>query len=203
MKLKDLCVVIIRILGILSLIESFALMQSLYIVLSMPEQFSAERTTMIIAQLIPCAILFLSGFLLIIFSRGLARIVVTGSDRDSGKGKWTLKEIQAILFSVVGVFIFSISIPRSVTWVSQLVDLLSNDSLPMPYRSAMTNNTWTSIVLNIIQMAVGIYLFFGADNLSNIWHRIREWTPKKEISKHTDPETPRKRKAADRRSRRH
>ncbi len=128
-------------------------------------------------------------------------MIVPDSNQSSDKEKWTLKEIQAILFSVVGVFIFSIAIPRAFTWVSQLIALFSDEIQDMPYRNARTADTWISISLSLIQLATGIGLFFGAKNLSNMWHRFREWTPNKDISEHAIVHAPAERKAVKRRKR--
>jgi hypothetical protein len=183
--MKNLCIVVLRILGIYCLIEAFVLMQGLYYVLTMSEEFSKDIGKMIFASLLPSIVLLCIGVLLIVFSRKLANIITPISEVAQENTKYSLQDIQSILFSVVGVLIFALAIPRTFTWISQLISLIMNDSQGLRYGPKAIRETWISLILSIFQFSIGIGLFFGAKKLSLFWHRVREYSPNKEIDKRT------------------
>jgi hypothetical protein len=184
MNLKNLCIVILRVLGIFCLIQSFALMQNLSFAFSMSQETPDNQYKIIIAAFLPSIILLTAGILLLVFSTRLSGMIVPGLNDDKSRINWSLKDIQSILFSVVGVYIFCNSIQHLFGWISQLINVISG-SAPLSYKKEMTISTWISISLNLLQTLTGIGLFFGARGLSGIWHQIREWSPNKNISKRT------------------
>lgn len=179
MSVKNLCIVILRVLGIYCFIEAFVLMQGLYFAFTMPAEFSADIPKMLIASTLPSLFLILIGAILIVFSKKLANIITPSVDIEQTNLEYSLRDIQSILFSVVGVLVFLSAIPRMFTWISQLVSLIANDNHGLPYNSKGIRDNWISLTLSIVQMSLGIGLFFGAKKLSSYWYRMREWIPNK------------------------
>jgi hypothetical protein len=181
MKTKDISIVALRVLGIYCLIESLVLSQNLLYIFAMPEEFRPDRLKIIIASLCPSIALLLLGILLIAASTKLAKLITPISENESANSSLTLKDIQSILFSCAGVLIFAFAIPRTFTWISQLIALIVNDSHGLPYDIKVIRNSWVSLILSSLQMLIGVGLFFGAHKLSAFWQRMRAWSPNKEI----------------------
>ncbi|MGA3288595.1 MAG: hypothetical protein ABSD46_14365 [Bacteroidota bacterium] len=183
MKTKDATTIALRVLGIYCLIEAFVVLQGLVYIFTMPEEFSSNRSEMIIISLLPSIMLLFLGVLLIVFSIKLASLITPTSKDEPTDSVWMLKDIQPILFSVAGVLIFASAIPRTFSWISQLVALIKNDSHGLPYNSKVIRDSWVSLILSSLQMLLGIGLFFGSDKLSLFWQHLRDWSPNKEIDK--------------------
>ncbi|MFA6978123.1 MAG: hypothetical protein WC209_02270 [Ignavibacteriaceae bacterium] len=175
MNIKTICIVILRILGIYCLIEAFVSMQGLIYALTFPAEFRSEISKMVIASLVPSTLLFIFGILLIVFSKKLGSLIIPTIEVEQTDGASSLADIQAILFSVAGVLIFSFAIPKAFGWISQMVTLTATDSQYYSYTPKQIRDNWISLTLSSIQMLIGIGLFFGANKLSLIWSKMRKW----------------------------
>ena len=184
MNLKNLCIVILRIMAIFCLIESFPLLQNLSFFFAMSQETPDDRYKLILLAFLPSAILLIAGISLLVFSPKLTEMILPARNDDKSRINWSLKEIQSILFSVAGVYIFCNSIPRMFSWITQLIHVLGGSSL-LSYKRDLTVSTWISIALSILETLAGIGLFLGSRGLSGIWHHIRDWSPNPDMAQLT------------------
>ncbi|WNF38566.1 hypothetical protein RJD24_09150 [Bacillaceae bacterium IKA-2] len=83
-----------------------------------------------------------------------------------------LKELQVVLFSLVGLLVLVHSLPQVFTIIPNLV-LLSDEYTRTNYPGQMHTIYW-SIGL-IIQIGIGFYLFFGSKGLVGLVKKIRDF----------------------------
>jgi len=113
---------------------------------------AAEAAVRIGTSALPCVLLLGLGAALIVSSRRLASLMF--GDDEAAFRSISGRDAQAIAFSVVGL-------------------VLTMRALNPEYRAPIQGTLWTNLVRMVLQLGVGIALFFGARGLSNLWHGLR------------------------------
>ena len=114
--------------------------------------------------ILPCALLTVLGILLLARSSKLAGWVFDAGDPALAQPT-DPHELQAIAFSVLGVFVVAMAVPS-------LGAVLMNASvrdLPEHLRPRV----WTPLIKLGLQSGIGLGLFFGARPLARFWHKMR------------------------------
>jgi hypothetical protein len=84
-----------------------------------------------------------------------------------------VKATQAVAFSVLGVFFSVFAVSRLVYLIARPMTIGTGN--PWVFQPVMTfRASWPELADNLVLLAMGAYLFFGAGSLSRLWHRIQE-----------------------------
>lgn len=123
-------------------------------------------------MLLPFALMVLAGIVLLAFSGTLAPRLV-GKDEPLGlPGDLSARDVQAMGFSIVGVFIFLRGIPGLGQVITGWSYLAARD-YPEPAVNQMVRGLWQDGLSAGIQLLLGAGLFLHARGLANLWHRIQ------------------------------
>lgn len=102
----------------------------------------------------------LAGFGLVFLSRSLGRRLVPDSENEEFSTSLSVSDWQSIAFSAMGVIFF----------VAALRDF-AGLYRPMTSRFELT---LPSLLPSIVQLVLGLGLFFQARGLANVWRRLQE-----------------------------
>ncbi len=178
MSAKILTIVLVRIFGIYCFVEAMSSTQGILYVFVMPPPGGASTIGRVVASLFPSIVLCVTGALMLLFAPRIASMIIRSPEDASPNPTWTLHDIQAVLFSVVGLLIVGSSIPHTFRWVSQVVGIFDRDfpSL-LQTNPRFVRETWISVALSLVQISLGLGLFFGGRNLAGFWRRLRVGSP--------------------------
>jgi hypothetical protein len=91
----------------------------------------------------------------------------------------TAKNIQTVAFSVVGVILIAVAIPKLVQ-VGANIQALVNAGDEVP--ANISAGTWAYSIGIAAQMLVGVLLFVGSKGLSSLWYVIQKSRPMSKIN---------------------
>ena len=175
MTKRELTSLILKLLGVYAIIQSLPLLQHFPAILGglgyetgrIPSQVSVYVT-----MSIPFVLTAAAGILLLTCSRGLACVLV----KDDGDAKLTTslrsEEIQAIGFAVVAVLVFLSALPQLAHAIGYLW-FISSLRGPEGQTARLVIGVWPRGLSFAVQCGLAIVLFFRAQGLANLWHRIQ------------------------------
>jgi hypothetical protein len=175
----------LKLLGIYSIIESIPLLRELSQVFAWRgskiemESGPIHTDLLLIGIITSVGLLLLIGCCLIIFSKSLAKKMITEEEIINSSTELTAKNIQAIAFSIVGLVMIVIAIPHLVQLTANLQALKSTGSESV--KKDISIGTWAYSIGIAVQFIVGILLFLGGRGLSSIWFFIQKMRPMKDI----------------------
>ncbi|MBN1899812.1 hypothetical protein JW926_00635 [Candidatus Sumerlaeota bacterium] len=116
-------------------------------------------------------IIFASITYLLLFKTDLLSKKIFPSAIKSEPRSISSKEIQALAFSIMGVWILSSAIP-------DIFQIISSRMLVKAYPESaaahqMTLTSISHVVSLIVRLLIGLYLFLGSKGLVNLWHKIQ------------------------------
>ena len=83
----------------------------------------------------------------------------------------TSREIQALAFSIIGVWVLASTIPNLIQTLTHYSMLKAN---PESIMSAKLNiSSKTHLIGLFIKLIIGLYLFFSSTGLVNLWHKLQ------------------------------
>jgi hypothetical protein len=175
MTKRELAELILKLLGVYAIIQSLPFLQYFPVLLG----GLGYETGRILSQLwvyitmsIPFALTAAAGIVLLSYSRGLACVLV----KDDGDAKLTTslraEEIQAIGFSVVAVLVFLLSLSQLAKFIGYAWFIVSLRSSQAPMVGHVMS-MWQNGLSFVVQCGLAIVLFFRAQGLANLWHRIQ------------------------------
>lgn len=175
MTKRELTALILKLLGVYAIIQSLPHFQPL-IRLLRGLVYESERVqnqvSRSLTMSIPFALLAGTGIILLTNSRSLAYLLV--KDDSDAKLATTLRaeEVQAIGFSIVGVLVFLLAVPRLAQFIGYawfIASLRTSQASVVPFVATM----WQNGLSFVVQCSLAIVLFFRARGLANLWHRIQ------------------------------
>ncbi len=161
-----------KLLGIFSVVQSFRYFQTLGLQLSLSNTDSASSESLFAYGITALGffITLVIGLLLFFCSKRTA-IMLIGKENDTAVSEQvTTNNIQAIAFSVVGVILITMALPR-ISKIILMVWLAYRDSLP---RSLVTTQIYIDIFVSLIELALGLWLLFGTSGIINIINKLRK-----------------------------
>jgi hypothetical protein len=173
MSRGDVAVLALRLLGVFLMIQGSAFLGMLGMVFS-GFGSGAGGLGSAVALTAPYGIYFGLGIVLVATAGWVGPKLLPNARRsDDAAGRASARDIQAVAFSVVGVWIavWSVAELASATWY-------------LIFRTARRSDdrtAWDMASPLLVQFAfkagVGIVLFLGAKGLAKLWHRVREPNP--------------------------
>lgn len=172
----------LKIVGIFSIIQAIPILKSLSEALEMRGlkigDVPYDATYLLVGIFLSFSLLIIIGSFLIIFSQRLAKKIFRDSDDKPISSDVSAKDIQSIAFSVVGIVLMVITIPKLIqlganlgTWKIAGVETKSSISI----------STWIYFIGIAVQFILGLLLFIGARGLSSFWYFLQKIRPLKNI----------------------
>ena len=167
----------LKLMGIYSFVQAIILLQGFGMFITSYSNFAGEDVNlpaMYIGALLPSCLLIILCFVLLMFSNKIANKLIGLNESSGSCGDITSENVQSLAFSVIGVVIVLLAFIQIVRYGSSMLFALQSaqDSrrlLSLPYTIGI-----------ILQLLLGIALFFGAKPLSLFWHRLKyEWSSSK------------------------
>lgn len=106
----------------------------------------------------------LVALLLWVFALAIARTLLPGGKPGKAPARLALGDIQAVAFSVMGLWVLASAVPDIFYWGSFLYQ--TNVS-GWGYRELSPENTG-NIVSTLVELAIGLWLLFGARGLAGL-----------------------------------
>jgi len=167
-----------KILGIYAIIQAMMILFHFgqtfrYLDYRQPEGISTAWS--MIVGLVPFVLLLIFGILLWLLADQLAERMVSASEISDTRSKTNGAYIQAIAFSVVGLFVLAHAIPRAIQLIISLA--LSSPTMQNPW--GLYANRIAQFGALVAQFAIGLWLVFGARGLIGILRITRQVGSKK------------------------
>jgi hypothetical protein len=174
----------LKLMGIFCMVQSFPLFQQAYFLYGSYRFFGESDnspTFVMIGALVPIGLLIALGVILFAFSNQLSDRFMTSHPTNSDDSTTRSYSLQAIAFSLLGVFFVAKAIP-SITQLSINYSYLGTSDSPY-VTEKMLNSAWAKGAKLAIQLIIGIALFFGSNGLSRLWLKLQTTRPLKRPNK--------------------
>lgn len=181
-----------KLAGIFSIIQVIPLLQHLFAVFAYKNSPMFETSTgqaypgfyLLIGIIASITLLIVLGIILLACSSNFARKMSANEQGTSTpETELTSRNIQSIAFSVIGVVLIVLAIPKLVQLGANIQALASaGDEAPTKSISA---GTWAYSIGLAVQMVVGFLLFFGGRGLSSLWFFLQKARPLSKMNKRT------------------
>ena len=173
-----------KIAGIFSITQAIPLLRQISEVLVLKNSLLFESN---VGQAYPVNYIFIgiiaSIFLLVVFGIVLILCSNTLSKKMFGEHahpcspetEITAQNIQSVAFSIVGVVLVAVALPKLVQ-IGANIQALANAGDAVPTRS-ISAGTWAYSIGMGVQMFVGVVLFVGSRGLSSLWYLLQKSRP--------------------------
>lgn len=172
MNKYEIASLVSKVLGIFSVIQSFKYFQTLGLQLSLRNTDSTSSESLFVygITVLVFFITFVIGLLLFFYSKRVASILVGKDNVATISEPIKTNNIQAIAFSVVGVILITMALPK-ILKNTLMIWLTYRDSLP---RSVVTTQIYIDIFVALIELSFGLWLLFGTSGIINIINKLRK-----------------------------
>jgi hypothetical protein len=162
----DLGILAVRLFGLYLLVEALMYASYLPSVFWMPASGGARPLGWLIIYAGPFVVNAAAGMVLLTRTQWIVRRAFPEFTANAALSA-TGRDIQAVAFSIVGVWLVATTIPAA----ARLATAWGSAS---PSRSSMySRDVMPEAVRLAIQLVAGVLLFFRAQGLSALWHRLR------------------------------
>lgn len=152
-----------KILGVYLIIQGlnvFANVISSYILMQ------DQSTVMLFVSVVfPFSFLIIFGISIWVFSGKLSSLIVKGEVYSKEESGLKANDLQRVAFSILGLLFIGTSLPELV---SNLMNLITMDEI---YSASI--RLLPGILGNIVQLIIGLVIFFGARGLVNLLENLR------------------------------
>ena len=161
-----------KFLGIYTLLESIPLMGNIAQMYAFAYADQESGVFLILSTSIPFVAMVLSAIVFIVFSDKVATKMVGSEIEENPGANLTSKEFQSIAFSIVGLCLLVLSLPKIVQigWNISTVKSVGDERLIFD----ILRKTWSYAVAAGVQLVLGFFLFIGADLISTLWHVAKQ-----------------------------
>ena len=164
MTKREIFAVASKIFGIYLLVRGLVFSAPYIVYLIAPQYMANVEWKWLLPGLIPFVLYIFAALFLIIWAEPIAAKLSGKEEPSEVKAVVEKDSLQQIAFSAVGVFMVATALPRLTQMVATLIVQVSDEArLP----------TWGAIVGIVLQMAIGIYLFFGSKGLVGILKKLK------------------------------
>jgi len=165
MRTKDIGILALKLVGVYAVVKSLSHLSMLLSGLAVVEGVALEWDwrNVFLSGVLPVAILAAAGLVLILRAGAIAKCLkfdVGTTDGDETTGHDSAK-LQAIAFSVAGLVVVGLTFPG----------LLSSAWVLVSRPTVWNHSAWGRLFGEVLQLAFGLWLFFGGGALARFWHR--------------------------------
>jgi len=113
--------------------------------------------------------MFSFALALIAFSDKFANRMTDLNEKEDSHQGMAFKDLQSIAFSVVGLVLLLLSLPKvaQIGWNIYAVKSAGDERNV----AEIVRNTWSFALATGIQFIIGFVLFIGAELFSTLWHK--------------------------------
>jgi len=172
MTKREFASLVLKLLGVYAIIEALPLIQYVSMFLGMLGRPNGEWPVGAwpwMATTTPFLLVGGVGVILIARSDSLAGWLVTDDSKMDMRSGLSAQDVQAIAFSVVGVLVLLQAVPRLIHVIAAFSQIASDEKM----KSSLLRSACVSLATLLIQVGLGVALFFGSRGLANIWTRLR------------------------------
>jgi hypothetical protein len=158
-----------KFLGIYALLESIPLFGNIFQIYVLAKGESAFGIAVVLSTAVPFMLMIACAAALILFSNRFAdKMIDCKSDESSNQGV-SLEDIQAVAFSIAGLVLLVLSLPKMVQigWNIYALKAVGNQR----HAAEILKNTWSIALAAGLQFIIGLVLFIGAALLAKVWHK--------------------------------
>jgi hypothetical protein len=159
-----------KFLGIYALIQSIPLIGNFFQMLSLVKDDPSFGVGLFLSTFLPFLIMAASGLALIIFSRKFAHKMVPSVSVTLAEQGLSSKDIQSIAFSVVGLVLIVIAIPK-IFQIGWNIYALQSAGDQRNTQELLQRN-WSFTLATGIQFIIGLFLYIGSELIATAWHFI-------------------------------
>jgi hypothetical protein len=168
----------LKLFGVYAIIKAVSYTQTLGILISsiVSNQMETNYPPLwLIGSLLPFLLLLIIGLALIFRSDGIGKHLVSDEETEFRSTSLSFADIQAIAFSIAGVILFAQAFPKLIEMAVNVNVLRRLEVGGMEKKIQL--DLWTKSIGLVIELAIGLGLFFGARGLANLWHKLQETRP--------------------------
>ena len=178
MKPNQLAALVLRLIGIYSLVEAVPLLAiniGSAVLAGEPVSSGPSRTALAAWLVLPPIFRIIIGIILLMRADVLAQKLAPQGSGDEAIPSVSFEDIQVFMFAVAGVLIFSAALPQLFKSIFDLAQSLTDHSVYWAGRWRLA----TGAMGILIKAALGLVLFFRARGFANLWRSLRTFgTPK-------------------------
>ena len=161
----------LKLIGIYALIQAIVMLRAVIHSFRFSSREPSMGSTLILGSLIHFALLIILGCLLIAASNRIAqRMIFPEAHPEDTKG-FTSMQIQAIAFSILGVILIVLPIPKLFQIASSIYAYQKTSADIVTKQKWATETIWYGIGL-AVQITISIVLFISGHSLANLWRKI-------------------------------
>jgi hypothetical protein len=176
MKKKDIADVALKILGVFAFLQAISATQYTFMfsapLLTASHPMTADAWLTLASLAVPVLLLLVAAIVLVAKSKRLsARMFPPVDSSNAPQAAFSKEELQALAFSVLGVYVVLMAVPKLMELG---VNLFTASSVSSPeVQRSFTRRTWVAGISAIVQASLGILLFLRARGLAKFWHALR------------------------------
>lgn len=158
-----------KLLGIYALLESIQLFGHIFQMYAFARNDPVFGVFTVLTTTIPFIVMLAFGAVLILNSDGIAYKIKCLKNSGQQPQAVSFKELQTIAFSIVGLVLLVLSIPKmmQIGWNIYAVKSAGDERNV----AAILSNTWSFALSTGVQFLIGFILFIGAELFSTLWHK--------------------------------
>jgi hypothetical protein len=161
---------VLKIVGIYSLVSSIDLIQPLITAFAMSTTWT-NISLLFIGALVPFLLLIIVGCFFLFYSNKLATKMISSDENNIGQ-ELSSQNIQTIAFSIVGLILIVIAIPKLFYIGSNMYAFKkAGDEAVI---KNMSLSTYAYAASLIVQFILGLIIFLGAKGLSSLWFFLQK-----------------------------
>lgn len=172
MNIKDLASLAIKLLGLYMLINFISTIPSYFSIGSIPIDEPSMRMSFIIGISISAVLYFMIGLYLLKNGDKLALKIVPQNNEKENEIIIDVNEIQTIAFSIVGLILIILAITDIFNLCTHIYSLMNHFEMFGNKNPELILNTIGLVVKMLLQIIIGITLFFKGNYISFFWKRI-------------------------------
>lgn len=168
MTLRDIAGIGLKLLGVYAIILALSHTEVIGLAISAAGfgHGAAVSPLQWTVMVLPLGLLLVSGLVLVFCSRRIGRVIVPDQKTVSADPPLSCSDVQALAFSVAGVAIACVALPR-------LGRILMNAGLLRGSRGEATIRTMAQAIGPVLQLFIGVALFFGGRGLAKVWQKLQ------------------------------
>lgn len=168
----------LKLLGIYALLKSLPILEMhvgyMTSLLIEPSQQKLVFWSYFFSALFPFVLYVTAGIILLTLAPRIARLIFRPDEESFLPSTVNIDDLQPIGFSIVAVLIFILTFPKILSFCFHLWHISQMpEQTPADQIATLTGRAFKTGLYALIQLILALLLFFRAQGLANLWHRIQ------------------------------
>ncbi len=170
MDRKQIAILGCKFLGLYAFIQSIPLMGGIFQVIAFAKDDPALTIGLFIASCVPTIMMAGFGIFLFFYSETFALKMLSNDQINGDFKNPSSKDIQTIAFSIVGLIMVVLAIPK-IGQIALNAYSLKSAGDQRNVQQLLSQN-WAFTLQTALQFIIGFFLFIGSELLSSAWHFV-------------------------------